>query len=309
MQIATSGPGALIGPALVRHAAFVVSLVLVVMLGHGLARLTWQIVGPPPPAAMATAVPGTGDAPDPGTVGPKDHARAISALSLFGEPGSEPQVVTAPEPVQETPLNLRLGGVLYGGGGGIALIAEAGGPESRYRPGDSLPGGARLERVLPRQVILSRSGREETLTLPRDSDTTPGSLPASLPTAAVAPTGVAAGAMPVTVAAGGLAGPLDPSAGGSADALQDLAFASPYVENGRFVGFRLRPGRRRELLGQLGLQSGDILTEVNGVRLENPAQGVAALQGLTGSGQVSVRVVRGGEELAFTFDLDRSAAH
>ncbi len=86
-------------------------------------------------------------------------------------------------------------------------------------------------------------------------------------------------------------------------ALEDIAFASSYVQNGQFVGFRLRPGRDQQLLRQLGLNSGDVITEINGSRLNNPMQGFSMLQEVMSADQVSVRVLRSGAEIPLTFSL------
>ncbi|HSA46543.1 MAG TPA: hypothetical protein P5552_08575, partial [Candidatus Competibacteraceae bacterium] len=89
-------------------------------------------------------------------------------------------------------------------------------------------------------------------------------------------------------------------------ALEEIAFASPYVQNGQFMGFRLRPGRDRSLFQQLGLNGGDVLTEINGTRLSSPAQGLAILQELMSASRIDVRVLRNGAEVPLTFTLDGS---
>ena len=86
-------------------------------------------------------------------------------------------------------------------------------------------------------------------------------------------------------------------------ALEDVAFASPYILNGQFLGFRLRPGRDRQLMQQLGLSNGDVITEVNGSRLNNPMQGFAMLRELTRAERISVRVLRNGAEIPLAFSL------
>jgi len=90
-------------------------------------------------------------------------------------------------------------------------------------------------------------------------------------------------------------------------ALEDIAFASPFVRNGQFLGFRLRPGRDRQLMQKLGLSNGDVITEVNGSRLNSPMQGLAMLQQLMSADQISVRVLRVGTEIPLTFSLGRPA--
>ena len=54
---------------------------------------------------------------------------------------------------------------------------------------------------------------------------------------------------------------------------------------------------------QLGLSSGDVITEVNGSRLNNPMQGLAMLQELLNADQINVRVLRDGAEIPLTFSL------
>jgi general secretion pathway protein C len=85
------------------------------------------------------------------------------------------------------------------------------------------------------------------------------------------------------------------------ETLQDLALVDPYIQDGQFLGFRLRPGRDRRLLQQLGLRGGDVITEVNGTRLNDPATGFALLQELVNANQFTVQVLRNGNEIPFTF--------
>jgi general secretion pathway protein C len=86
--------------------------------------------------------------------------------------------------------------------------------------------------------------------------------------------------------------------------LEDLALATPYVQSGQFRGFRLRPGRDRELLTRLGLRAGDVITAVNGTRLNDPSQGLGILQQLVSANQVNVQVLRNGAEIPLTFILN-----
>jgi general secretion pathway protein C len=86
-------------------------------------------------------------------------------------------------------------------------------------------------------------------------------------------------------------------------ALEDIAFASPYLQNGQFVGFRLREGRDPKLLGQLGLRGGDVVIEINGSRLSSPVQGLTLVREVLGADQVNVRVLRGGVQVPLTFSL------
>ncbi len=275
-----------------------VTLLLIIVLAHGFARLTWRLL--PQPSYAQQLLTEEAMAVTPIAREPADYS-TIAGWHLFGK--LETPKLVAPAPVEKAPetrLNLRLAGVFYSAGdNGLAMIAEVGGEEHSYRQGDSVPGGARLQRILQDRVVLERNGRLETLSMPREV------AAMSRPTQ-VQNLGSTVPAVPVTdtrVDAGDIVRELRAKVKPRPEALEDLAFASPYMENGQFVGFRLRPGRKRRLLVQLGLKSGDVLTEINGTVLKSPSQGFTLLQGMLKGDQIRIKVLRNGIERSFIFDL------
>lgn len=70
---------------------------------------------------------------------------------------------------------------------------------------------------------------------------------------------------------------------------------SPKKENGKLIGFRIRPGTNRALFQQTGLQSGDIVTQVNGMPLTSNAASMQAMQSLSTSSGATLVVLRGGQ--------------
>lgn len=324
-----------IGPVLsrpelwLRGAAMFGNAVLVIALAYALAGLTVAILWnrlPLPVGAATSALsePSTSETP---LIQPADYT-AIGAWHLFGRVDTAQPVEAPPAALPVTPLNLRLVGVFFverGGDRALALIAEGTGLERGYRIGESLPGGARLEQIQRDRVVVSRGGRQEVLNLPRLGDASkmpvPGGMPPSMPTEpgmapepgmmpepemAPEPEMVpepAAFQEPRAIDASAVAARLRGATPNRPEALEDIAFASPYVQNGQFLGFRLRPGRDRQLMQQLGLNSGDVITEVNGSRLNNPMQGLVMLQGLLNADQINVRVLRDGTEIPLTFSL------
>jgi len=295
-----------------RIAVAFVNAILVIVLARALAGLTLAILTGPslPPArspALAEYSPGA-DAP----ASPRQTEDAvIGAWHLFGQAEAGRPVETPPVPLPATPLKLRLVGIFFmeqGSDRALALIAEDNGLERGYRPGEPLPGGARLHRIQRDHVVISRNGREEALKLPKLGDGLPETAPMPAPPSAPEPT-MEPMAEP---AASGEARVIDASAVlerlrgdrmTQPRALEDIAFASPYLQDGQFVGFRLREGRDPRLLGQLGLSGGDVVTEINGSRLSSPIQGLTLLREVLGADRVSVRVLRGGVEIPLTFSL------
>ena len=221
---------------------------------------------------------------------------------LFGEwPAERPEpVAEAPIEAPETSLRLTLRGVYQGGGNGFAIIADAGGKDETYRVGDALPGGATLEEIYPDRVILKRNGRLETLRLPREGE--------------AGRTGrtmhgddrgrsAAAGRLQVPPKAGEVLARYRQRLLDDPQSVMDVVRAEPYRRGGRIVGYRVYPGRDRELLAKVGLQPGDVITEVNGLGLDNPLNGLEIMRGLQTASQVSVKVLRNGVEQEVTVSL------
>ncbi len=299
-----------------RIAATAVNVILVVALARALAGLALAIgVGsaPQPTSLLPGSTEPVSASNHPAAARPADGV-VISTWHLFGraEAARPVEAPNAPQPI--VPLNLRLVGIFFmerGGDRALALIADGNGPERGYRLGEPLPGGARLQRIQRDHVVVSRNGREEVLKLPKLGEATlmnaPTIAPPDAPEPAVepAPEPATSRGAPV-IDASAVAERLRGEAMTRPQALEDIAFASPYLQNGQFVGFRLRPGRDRQIFQQLGLNGGDVLTEINGNRLNNPAQGLALLQEVLGADQINVRVLRNGAEIPLTFSLRTS---
>jgi len=329
-----------------RIAVVAVNVILVLALARALAGLTLAVFLGPflPPGGSPSPVGSAPDSDNTAISQPADYA-AIGSWHLFGrmEAARSVEAPTAPMPV--TPLNLRLVGIFFmerGSDRALALIADGNGPERGYRIGESLPGGARLQRIQRDHVVVSRSGQEELLNLPKLGEAAPKYAPPAMPPAMpmdatpdlppgmipsdappVLPPGMmpsdapqdmptdmpqpgvepGASTEPPVIDASTVAERFRGEAMNRPKALEDIAFTSPYVKNGQFVGFRLRQGRDQKLLGQLGLNSGDVITEINGSRLNSPAQGLTLLQEVMSADRISVRVLRGGAEIPLTFSL------
>lgn len=273
-----------------------VNCALIVAVAYSLAQLSWQLLAPAdawmPPALGQTQL----SAERPAVTADAD---AIASWHLFGKPAA-PQQPAAPAVAPETRLDLRLAGIFHSEADStattLALIAAGGGLEKPYRVGDQLAADVRLERIEADQVVLARAGGLEILRLPRDD----ANLAEPPPVPKVSPDGdrVPAGRqIRATELAARLRSDQRP------DSLQDIAYATPYLKDGQFVGLRLKPGRQRRLLAQLGLRAGDVLTELNGTRLTDASQGTVLLQELLSADQVRAKVLRNGAEMPFTFVL------
>ncbi len=146
--------------------------------------------------------------------------------------------------------------------------------------------GATLHSVYADRVLLDRNGRLETLRLPKE-----------LTASAGAPM-----AMPQLPQAARSQGSLREVISENATRLTDIVRLAPHVQEGQVVGFRVNPGRDRATFEALGLQPGDVVTDINGTVLDDASQGIQVFQSLGESTQANVTVLRDGVPQVIVID-------
>jgi len=265
--------------------------VLVVAIAYQLASLTWALA----PGATPTAAPAARVVPTSGSAPVSDYGVLMNS-GLFGVAAEQPaqpvaQVIDAPD----TTLSLTLKGILSkeGDPNGSVIIANSRNEEKAYFVGQTIEGadGATLHSVYSDRVLLNRNGRLETLRLPKDPSQTSGSQ-----VAMASPLPQAAPQQPVT---------LRETLTENATRLSEIVRLAPHVQEGQVVGFRVNPGRDRATFEALGLQPGDVVTDINGTVLDDPSQGLAVFQALGESTQANVTVLRDGVPQVIVIDTSQ----
>lgn len=269
---------------------------LVVLLAYQLAVLTWLILAPASDTGAGMAV-SRGAA---GIIGDEhpDYGRVIAQYHLFGEAErteNKPEAMEAPE----TRLNLKLLGLFATDDErGFAIIQSGGRTEEVYTVGDPISGGATLKQVLNDRVILERDGQLEALKLPAERpplvDFGPGDDVGGRPLASTPDESSAQSLVEFREQA-----IRDPSRIG------EILDIEPVEEGGQFQGFRLTPRVQDPLFEQVGLMPGDVVTEVNGVTLSSPQQGMLALRKLVNARELDIVVMRGGQPVHIQQALQR----
>jgi general secretion pathway protein C len=224
-------------------------------------------------------------------VSQSDYA-SIGAAHLFGEVSrdapaiSSDAALTAPD----TGLSLQLRATITADDPKVAhaIIADGSGGEKVYFAEMPLPGGAILQKIQPDLVILSRAGQLEVLRLPR---ATGGSSPA-----AAAPS---AARFPVVQAE------VEEFVTQNTAGFLEVVRPQPFMPNGQLKGYRIYPGPNRQQFAALGLRAGDLITEINGVVLNNPAQGTEVFRSLGGATQVTVTLERDGQPQVLSLNMDQ----
>jgi general secretion pathway protein C len=292
----------------------IATLFVIVLMAHSVAVLTWKLVPVPKPSEVPTnlTVPNrSSGSHSRGNVTNQPAAAKISQLHLFGK--FEPKIVAPPPKLDvasapETRLNLKLRGVFSSNDKTIAraIISDPRGDDDSYAIGDPVPGGATLNDILEDRVILERNGQLEILKLPVES--LPGETTAS------ANTRMTRGRINYSR---GAAPSIDINRSSTSQILRHyrdallndpqsvmgLVRVQPYNRGGRLVGYRIRPGRNRQLLSKFGLRSGDVVKAVNGVPMDNPIKALEILRDLSTASSVTVDIERNGTPQSFTFQI------
>ena len=195
---------------------------------------------------------------------------------------------------------------------GVAMIDGAGDGERAFRVGDEVLPGVKLVAVHADHIVLLRAGVEETLRLTRDTNPDPANV--IKPTPGVAKgrqTQVSAApvqGLPANVAAppparDALPATLARLRANPAELMQRVQIV-PVLDQGRLSGVRVSAsGADAALLGQLGLQSGDVIMTVDGQRIDSLERGQQIIARLGDATSVRVTVLRDGRPTDVTVGL------
>lgn len=280
---------------------------------HSLAGLFWLVFPvPTPPQPSRLAAPVAVESSSPGTTVQVDVAE-IQSLKLFGdaanapavEPVSEEQPVAAAEGIEDeaatTRLSLKLHGVIASSDQDQArAIIDNGSEQGLYRIGEELPKnpGVKLAKVLEERVILDNKGKYESLWLYSEEDFKK-SINSRKNSYKVSPdqprSPMARNDQPVRRS---IAPEQIPKS------ISDVVRFSVHREDGQMVGYKIRPGRDKQLFDQVGLKAGDIVTNVNGRAMTDPKQLREVYQELKTATEANLGVRRGDEELQITIRVD-----
>ncbi len=314
-------------PAHLRRLRLALLCLLAVWVVLALTRLLWALV---PIAEPAAATP-------PKVINPLSIARSKAAAApvdidrmvawhLFGEVGAAPPVVTEPETTaqanaragiengaQQTRLQLKLTGIVASTGDGLGhAIIEYQNQQAVYAVDDKLPvpGQVKLAKVMPQQVVLDNGGTYELLVLFEESSLG-SSMPATPAPDALSATSPAASAQidkRSDSETTSLAQSYRERLYQNPQSLAEVVNVSAVREGATLLGYRVSPGKDQEQFEQLGFKAGDMVTSVNGVRLDNPANTMVLYNSMREAGEAVFELQREGQQLTLSVNLDSGAA-
>lgn len=268
-----------------------VTTVLVIAIAYQLATLTWALA--PGGGPIAELSP-SGAWSTPADTAPSSSHDALAATHLFGGAAKEPvrQVLPAVVDAPDTTLSLTLTGILKKDPNGQAIISANRGQEKTYNVGEAIDNanGTTLHAVYADRVLLNRGDRLETLRQELVAGTAaPRSSPQFAPPAA-APVG---------------SDSLRTAISQRAPQLSAIVQVAAHVQAGKVVGFRVNPGRDRESFEALGFMPGDVVTDINGIVLDDARRGLQAFEALGEATMANVTVLRDGTPQVLVIDTSQ----
>ena len=174
-----------------------------------------------------------------------------------------------------------------------------------YKIGDKLPVGKRVEiaKIMSDRVILDNGGRYESLLLYDEK------IMARQAKAKPAPRRPRQGGEKVIDRRGEesitkMASDYRKQLISNPTSLADVIKVSVAKDaDGSVVGYKIRPGKHRKQFVELGLQSGDIVTEINGISLDNPTRALEVYRLLREAQEASFAIKRGDEDVSIIVGL------
>ena len=195
----------------------------------------------------------------------------------FAETERELQVISN---VKETSLNLKLKGIIHDAinSESIALISSNEEDAKVFKINDTVVQGTRLHSVYADRIILDNRNDLESLKLPKEE----------VPTS-------------VTKISDSEIKPLNQFGAKLADTIRP----TPYFTSGKQAGYRVYPGNDRKQFMSLGLMSGDLITSVNGMVLNDPQEAMMIFQDIEKESQITLTITRNNESIELKINSDQ----
>jgi general secretion pathway protein C len=220
------------------------------------------------------------------------QANAISQAYLFGKPEVQAAVVQQVEEAPETKLNYKLRGIYYSTVARLssAIVEVQPNKSQHYLIDDELADNITLAKIEQDHILINRYGKLERLNLQKPKP--PGGT-----NQAQSVRGVGSANSSAVLRAYKRRYSSNPMA------LATRFQAIPVQQDGRNIGFKLKPLRGESLLRKLDFEPNDVFTAVNGVSLSNPLEALDAMRALTTASRVTVTFLRNGTEQTANFEL------
>ena len=170
--------------------------------------------------------------------------------------------------LKETSLNLSLKGIIHESSGvkSMAIISKGQNETDVFKTNDMIIPGTSLHSVYSEQIVLNTRNGLESLKLPKEK--TGYSEEYKSPKKELTP--------------------LKEFGTNLADTIRP----TPYFSSGKQLGYRVYPGSDRKKFMSLGLMSGDLIVNINGLKLDDPMKAMSIFQNIENDNQVTLTIIR-----------------
>jgi hypothetical protein len=186
----------------------------------------------------------------------------------------------SPEPLKLLLVQVHPGRNATEGSAEIGVVRET--PQT-YQAGALLENGARLAEIYSDNVVLKKDGHSARLYLENATS------PAKLGDTAILMVGAAKETPP-------------PAKITSREVLTDYIRPSPVYDGETLIGYQIYPGQKSGPFTQMGLKAGDLITEIDGTPLSDPAMAWEALRQVADGSALTAVVKRNGTLEHVTLD-------
>lgn len=261
----------------------IAAAILAVLIAWILVRLVWLVIsGPQVAPAAALTLP---------TQQQAARAHAGSLEDLFGQtrrPTQRPQT-----PALESLEGWRLQGVLRSGEQALAILSDPAGEAQVFRIDQALDDERRLTHIEANEVVIEQRGRAHRLALHEAVTEEADSAMSSRPVDDRLDSSSVGGQSFEGVGVASLGSVAEQWSGTD----QALIVALP-VRGG---GIRVRPGRDASVFTQIGLQTNDVVTAINGQPIDDDIDWLAMLMR---DEAISITLQRQGRQMVLAPDRE-----
>ena len=310
-------------------------VIFAVWMLSSLSRLVWVLITPPAlEVPVIIAENNTSSRAVSKSSAESADYSSLNSTKLFGKVDSQaakklaeqPQVAPVEvENAKPTSLNLTLTGVIESSDPAKAqAIIVSGRVEQAYNVKDKLPVGRNvtLQQVLNNRVIINNNGRAESLWLfdPSKKTSAVQSRPVTQRQSSVTttmssrPSPRASSAQKIVAAdkeSEQLVSQEQTDDGSVTHKIRKLPSSLAEVirfgvarDGGEIVGYKIRPGRNADMFTALGLEHGDIVTEVNGISLTSSGSISQVYREMREATSAEVTLLRDGQTETRVLELE-----
>jgi general secretion pathway protein C len=230
---------------------------------------------------------------------PLAYYKGIAGRNLLNISSGEvkPEKEVDLESLEKTELKLKLWGTVTGDKKGAYAVIEDTKARSQnlYRKGDTVQ-GAEIKMILREKVVLNAGGEDEVLEMEKAEGG-----PSKVRTASRQPPRRPSGhgsSQTITLKRS----QIDDALKNVNDLMQQVRIM-PHFQNGEADGFSLTGIRPNSIVRKMGLRNGDVITGVNGSKIETMDDAMGFYQQLSSGETVSVDMKRRGRERTIEYKI------